>query len=99
MADLIHKDVRTYSRIETNERQPTIKEIEIISTRLNIEPEELLWKEPRITFESCNNNQNLCNYGTIHFNTQEVSQLILMLNKTLETFQNFLMHQIESTKK
>ncbi len=98
MAALINKDVRTYGKIETNERKPTLDEIEIISKHFQVNPEDLLYAEPKIVFESCNNNQYVGNNGVVNIENKDLIKLIDTLCKTLESCQQFIIQQSEWIK-
>lgn len=73
MVDYLGISLRTYQKIESNQREPTIAEINKIAEKLDVTPEELLFGEPKVIFEKCN--KGFYSLGTMLFQSiEEVKQ-------------------------
>lgn len=69
-AEAIGMSKSTLERIEKGEKSPTLEEVSIISKELGISEEELIFGEPKIVFENCNQKM-FFNRGTIHYQAHE----------------------------
>ena len=70
MAELLQTSLRTYAKIETNENEPSLKQLRAIAKELEVDEQDLLYGNPRMVFENCTN-QSFYNSGTIHFQSME----------------------------
>ncbi len=70
LAAIADMDVRTYEKIENNKRDPHLSEIEKFSKALEISAAELLFGEPRLVFENCNQPLGY-NTGTVYYQSIE----------------------------
>lgn len=82
MADYLALSLRTYGKIESGERFPTVEEATKIAEKVEVAPEDLLYHQPITTFEHCHNNR-FYNSGTIH--CQSVEELQCYYERLLET--------------
>lgn len=70
MADVLGLSVRTYGKIEVGERDLHVNEAVAMAKKLDVEPEDLLYHEPKTIFEHCQNT-NFYNQGTIQYQSLE----------------------------
>ncbi len=71
LASIANMDVRTYEKVENNKRDLKISELEKFSNALEISLPELLFGEPRLVFENCNQNVSVYNNGTVNYQNYE----------------------------
>lgn len=76
LANVLNMDVRTFEKIENNQRDIHLKEATELAKALELTPEALLFGEPRLVFERCNQNGAVYNNGTVnHQSIKEVKAL------------------------
>jgi len=93
LAALLDMDVRTYEKIENNKRDISLSETEKIANGLDISMQELLFGEPKLVFENCNENVSLYNSGTLNYqSTKEIHEIY-------ESQINFLQNQLAEKDK
>lgn len=92
MADYLALSLRTYGKIESGERFPTVKEVTKIAEKVGVAPEDLLYHQPVTTFEHCHNH-NFYNSGTIHY--QSVEELQRYYERLLGTEREHHLHILE----
>ncbi len=51
LAEILHMDIRTFERIENNQRDLHLKEAARLAEALDLTPESLLFGEPKLIFE------------------------------------------------
>ena len=91
--------LRTYYKIENNEKSPTLEELNLIASKLGVSSEELIYGEPKIVFENCNQKM-FFNNGTIHYQSPEELKAFYdkrILEQKVEII--FLRKQVEMLQK
>lgn len=71
LAEILHMDIRTFERIENNQRDLHLKEAARLAEALDLTPESLLFGEPKLIFE-----RNASNGSTAPSGTAPLSNLI-----------------------
>ncbi len=86
MADFLNMSINTYTKIELGDRSPSLKEIEIIAEKLEVEPSYFLGTS-NIRIKNGDNSPGVVGYGNVVTIDKD---LITALTKTLDRLSNFL---------